>query len=139
MRTDIPAFYSQWFFNRIKEGFVLTRNPYNPSSVTKYVLSPTVVDCISFCTKNPSPIIDRLNEIKDFRQIWHVTITSYGKDIEPNVPSKIDVIESVKKLSAIVGKEKLFWRYDPIFISKKYSVEYHIRAFEKNTTPHHRS
>lgn len=131
MRTDIPAFFSNWFYNRIKEGFVMVRNPYNPSSVTKYILSPTVVDCINFCSKNPAPIIDRLDEIKDFRQIWHVTITPYGKDIEPHVPPKTDVIDSVKKLSEIVGKEKLFWRYDPIFISEKYSVEYHIRAFEK--------
>lgn len=134
MRTDIPAFYSEWFYNRIKEGFVMVRNPYNPNSVTKYVLSPTVVDCINFCTKNPVPIINRLDEIKNFRQIWHITITPYDKDIEPRVPAKADVIESVIRLSNIVGKEKIFWRYDPIFISEKYSVEYHINSFEKMST-----
>ena len=54
MRTDIPAFYSEWLMNRIQEGFVLVRNPYNPTQVTKYSLSPEVVDLIAFCTKNPS-------------------------------------------------------------------------------------
>lgn len=56
-RTDIPAFYSKWLMNRIREGYVLVRNPYYPSQVTKYSLSPNVVDCLAFCTKNPEPII----------------------------------------------------------------------------------
>ena len=57
MRTDIPAFYSEWLMNRIQEGFVLVRNPYNPTQVTKYSLSPEVVDLIAFCTKNPAPML----------------------------------------------------------------------------------
>ena len=57
MRTDIPAFYSKWFLNRIKEGYVCVRNPYDPKQVTKYSLSPEVVDLIAFCTKNPLPML----------------------------------------------------------------------------------
>lgn len=92
-RTDIPAFYSQWFVNRLKAGFVLVRNPYNPQSVTKFILAPDVVDLIAFCTKNPAPMLPRMDVLKDFGQYWFVTITPYGKDIEPNVPEKRHVIE----------------------------------------------
>ena len=55
LRTDIPAFYAEWFANRLKEGYVLVRNPYHPMQVTKYQITPDVVDVISFCTKNPEP------------------------------------------------------------------------------------
>lgn len=88
MRTDIPAFYSKWFLNRIREGYVLVRNPYNPSQVTKYSLSPEVVDLIAFCTKNPAPMLSHMDVLKSYGQYWFVTITPYGKDIEPNVPDK---------------------------------------------------
>lgn len=131
MRTDIPAFFSQWFYNRIKEGYVCVRNPYNPMQVTKYKLSPDVVDCINFCTKNPEPMINRWDEIEKFRQFWFVTITPYGKDIEPHAPDKEKVIESFQKLSTKVGIQAMSWRYDPIFITEKYSVDFHIQSFEK--------
>jgi DNA repair photolyase len=95
------------------------------------LLTPELVDCISFCTKNPAPMLDRLDEISKFRQFWFVTITPYGKEIEPNVPNKIAVMESFKKLSDAVGVNAVGWRYDPIFITDKYSVDFHINAFEK--------
>ena len=88
MRTDIPAFYHQWFLNRIKEGFVLVRNPYNRGAVTRYSLSPDVVDIIGFCTKNPIPMLSHLDKLQAYGQYWFVTITPYGRDIEPNVPDK---------------------------------------------------
>lgn len=130
-RTDIPAYFSEWFYNRIKEGYVYARNPYYPSQVTKYKLTPDVVDCICFCTKNPQPMISRLNELKRFGQFWFVTITPYDKDIEPNVPNKEKVMESFKKLSTLIGSEKIVWRYDPIFITEKYSLKSHLESFEK--------
>ncbi|SEW43205.1 DUF1848 family protein [[Clostridium] fimetarium] len=130
-RTDIPAYFSDWFYNRIKDGYVLTRNPYYEEQVMKYRLTPDVVDCLSFCTKNPEPMLDSLNEIDAFRQFWFVTITPYGKEIEPNVPEKEKVMESFKQLSKKVGVNAIGWRYDPIFITDKYSVEYHINEFEK--------
>ena len=131
MRTDIPAFYSKWFLNRIKEGYVCVRNPYNPKQVTKYSLSPEVVDLIAFCTKNPLPMLPFLDELKPYGQYWFVTITPYGKDIEPNVPDKETVMEGFKALSDVVGVDSMGWRYDPIFIDKKHSVEWHISEFEK--------
>ncbi len=129
MRTDIPAFYSDWFCHRLKEGYVMVRNPYNPSSVTKYLLNPDVVDVIGFCTKNPHPMLEYMNLLQDYGQYWFVTITPYGKDIEPNVPSKHQVIDDFITLSQIVGPEAMGWRYDPIFINEKYTVSYHIHAF----------
>ncbi|MBQ8814857.1 MAG: DUF1848 domain-containing protein [Lachnospiraceae bacterium] len=129
-RTDIPAYYSEWFYRRVEEGFVLTRNPYYPQQVTRYALSPDVVDCISFCTKNPQPMLRRLDELDGFQQFWMVTITPYGRDIEPFVPEKERVMDSFCALSERTGIRGMSWRYDPIFISEKYSLDYHIRTFE---------
>lgn len=131
LRTDIPAFYSEWFANRLRAGEVCVRNPYNPNAVSRYRLDPDVVDLIAFCTKNPKPMLPYMELLKPYGQFWFVTITPYEKEIEPNVPSKEAVMESVKQLSSIVGADAVCWRYDPIFISEKYTVERHIRDFEE--------
>lgn len=130
-RTDIPAFFSEWFFNRIREGYVLVRNPYYPRKVTKYLLDPDIVDCINFCTKNPEPMLPKIHELDGFGQFWYVTITPYGKEIEPNVPPAKQVIDSFQTLSDHVGLSRIGWRYDPIFLTEKYSLEHHIASFEK--------
>ncbi len=130
MRTDIPAFYSEWLLNRLREGYVLVRNPYDPSSVTRYSLSPAVVDCLGFCTKDPAPMLPHLSELAAYKQYWFVTITPYGRDIEPNVPPKERVMESFQKLSGAMGVDSVGWRYDPILITPNYTVERHIRDFE---------
>lgn len=98
-RTDIPAFFSDWFFNRIQEGFVCVRNPYFPHQVTKYILDPQAIDIICFCTKNPKPMLSRLDLIKDYKQFWFVTITPYNQTIEPYVPNKNEIIRSFIELS----------------------------------------
>ena len=126
-RTDIVAFYTDWFMNRYHEGFVDVRNPFNPKLVSRIDFSD--VDAILFCTKNPIPILNKINEINK-PIIFHVTLTPYKKDIEPNVPPKGEIVEAVKKLSKINGKDNLVIRYDPVFISAKYTLDYHIRAFE---------
>lgn len=131
MRTDIPAFYSEWFVNRIKEGFVLVRNPYNSSQVSRYSLSPDVVDLIGFCTKNPAPMLPHMDMLKGYGQYWFVTITPYGKDIEPNVPDKKKVMEDFKKLSDIVGVDSMGWRYDPILVDEEHPADWHIAEFGK--------
>lgn len=129
-RTDIPAYYSKWFINRIRDGYVYVRNPYYPQQVTKYILDPSVVDCIDFCTKNPEPMLKYLDEIKQFKQFWFVTITPYGIDIEPNVPNKDSVILSFQKLSQKLGKDLVSWRYDPIFFNSEFDLNRHIKEFE---------
>ena len=129
-RTDIPAFYSKWFMNRIREGYVMVRNPYYPEQVTRYRLDPAVVDVLAFCTKNPEPMLPFVEELKAFRQLWYVTITPYETEIEENVPDKAEVMASFRRLSDAVGKRAVIWRYDPIFVSEQYSVEFHQKAFE---------
>ena len=129
-RTDIPAFYSKWFMNRIREGYVMVRNPYYPEQVMRYRLDPAVVDVLAFCTKNPEPMLPFVEELKAFRQLWYVTITPYETEIEENVPDKAEVMASFRRLSDAVGKRAVIWRYDPIFVSEQYSVEFHQKAFE---------
>ena len=126
-RTDIVAFYTNWFMNKYKEGYVMVRNPFYPKMVSKINFSD--VDLILFCTKNPLPIIPYLKEI-DKPIIFHTTLTPYKKDIEPNVIPKGKIIEGVKEISNIIGKENTVVRYDPIFISDKYTIEYHKKNFK---------
>ena len=131
MRTDIPAFYSEWLMNRIRDEFVYVRNPYYRSQVSKYSLSPDVVDCLAFCTKNPHPMLKYLDELKEkYNMFWFVTITPYGKDLEPNVPSYEMVINDFKILSEKLGKNAVAIRYDPILINDNYTVEEHVKMFE---------
>lgn len=131
-RTDIPTYYSEWFFSRIKEGHVLVRNPMNPRQVSKTDLSPDVVDCIVFWTKNPKPMLKKLALLKDYHYYFQFTLTSYGKDVEENVPLKSDeMVDTFKRLSDAIGRERVIWRYDPIFLSDQYTMEYHMEYFEK--------
>ena len=129
-RTDITAFFSKWFLNRVDEGFVCTRNPYN-DDIYKYPLDSKIIDCLCFCTKNPKPLLKNIENLDKFRQYWFVTITPYGKDIEPNVPDFKSVMKSFKELSNHLGIKKVSWRYDPIFISEKYDLDFHIETFAK--------
>lgn len=128
-RTDIPAYYSNWFYNRIKEGYVLVRNPYYPSQVTRYRLTSDVIDVMVFCTKNPAPMLEKISELSAFDTFWFVTITPYGREIEPFVPEKEQVMMSFQKLAKTVGSGRISWRYDPVFITEKYSADEHIRLF----------
>ena len=131
-RTDIPCFYSDWFFNRIKEGRVCVRNPFNPRLVSEIPLSPDTVDGIVFWTKNPAPMLDRLELLRDYPYYFQFTPNSYGTDIERNVPSKRDsVIPTFIALSEIIGKERVVWRYDPILLNGKYTVQYHLKYFKR--------
>lgn len=127
-RTDIPAFYSEWLKNRFKAGFFDVRNPFYPKSVSRIHLKDA--DAIMFCTKNPIPIVDLVGQI-ELPVLMDVTVTPYHRDIEPAVPDKKKVIAAIKQMAEILGPDQMAIRYDPIFISERYSVDYHIRAFEK--------
>lgn len=128
-RTDIPAFYSEWFLNRIREKYVLVPNPYNPKIISKINLDPRVIDCIVFWTKNPNPMIDKLDELKDYKYYFQFTLNPYGEDVENHLPSLQKRIEIFKKLSDKIGKEKVVWRYDPLLTNRKYDTSFHKETF----------
>lgn len=129
-RTDIPACYSEWLFNRIREKYVLVRNPMNPRQVGRISLDPAVTDGIVFWTKNPIPMLDRLDELRDYPFYFQFTLNSYGKDVEPHIPSKSRVMApTFQRLSSMLGKERVVWRYDPVFFNETYTLDYHCRYF----------
>lgn len=130
-RTDIIAFYTHWFMKRYKEGFVDVRNPFYPKMISRIYFKD--VDAILFCTKNPIPILPYIQEIKK-PILFHITMTPYKKDIEPNVPPKGNIIKAIKKLASILDKDVIYIRYDPIIINHKYNIEYHKKAFENLCT-----
>ncbi|MDD6169640.1 MAG: DUF1848 domain-containing protein [Lachnospiraceae bacterium] len=131
-RTDIPNYYSEWFINRMKEGFLYVRNPMNIHQVSKIMLSPDIVDCIVFWTKNPKPMLDKLDALKEYKYYFQFTLTGYGRDVEKGLPhKKKEVIPVFKELSKKIGSEKVIWRYDPIFFNENYTKEYHINAFSQ--------
>jgi hypothetical protein len=131
-RTDIPNYYSDWFYNRVKEGYLYVRNPMNNHQISKIDISPDVVDCIVFWTKNPENMMNRLDELKVYKFYFQFTLTGYGRDVELNLPNKRQHMISVfQDLSKKIGHEKVIWRYDPILLNQNYSMEYHIKAFKE--------
>lgn len=130
-RTDIPNYYSEWFINRVKEGFLYVRNPVNVHQISRINLSPSCVDCIVFWTKNPLPMMDKLDDLQSYPYYFQFTLTSYGKEIEPNLPDKRKtMIPAFRELSRKIGKERVIWRYDPIIFTDRYTEEYHRKAFQ---------
>jgi DNA repair photolyase len=130
-RTDIPSYYSEWFFSRIKEGKVCVRNHINTRQISVINLNPELVDCIVFWSKNPKPMIDKLQLIKDYKYYFQFTLNPYKPDIEARLPPKTEIIETFKKLSDIIGPQRVIWRYDPILINTQYNTAYHIDKFDK--------
>lgn len=131
-RTDIPNYYADWFYNRLKEGFLYVRNPFNPHQISKIPLSPDVVDCIVFWTKNPENMLGRLEELKAYPFYFQFTLTGYGKDMEPGIPHKREHMLGVfQRLSEQIGADRVVWRYDPILFNHLYTPEYHLKAFEE--------
>lgn len=131
-RTDTVQYYSDWLLNRFREGYVLSRNPLFPNLINRIELTPETIDVVVFCSKDYAPILDRLHEISDrFNCYYHYTITAYGTDIEPRVPSIEQSIETCKRLAAMVGKEKIAWRYDPVLLTDSYTIKRHLETFDR--------
>lgn len=131
-RTDIPSYWSDWFLRRLQEGYVCVRNPMNPHQISQIDLSPDVVDCIVFWSKNPSPLAKRLDELDGYQYYFQYTITGYGKDVESGLPDKKEVLIPVfQDISKKLGPKRVVWRYAPIFFSDRYTPEYHLHAFEE--------
>lgn len=129
-RTDIPAFYAPWFMNRLREGFVLVRNPMNYHQVSRVTLDPSVIDCIVFWTKNAAPLVPHLAEIgQRYPFYFQYTLNPYAKDVEPGLSSLEERAETFRAISAQIGPKRIIWRYDPILLNEKYTVDWHIRQF----------
>lgn len=130
-RTDVPAFYSEWLLNRIREGYACVRNPMSYHQVSRIDIRPEVTDCIVFWTKNPAPMIGKLDELKDYQYYFQFTLNPYGKNIETAVAKKNGIIDVFKCLSDKIGPDRVVWRYDPIFFTKEIDMDYHLLYFEK--------
>ncbi len=130
-RTDTVQYYTKWLLKRFEEGYVYSRNPLFPNMVTRYELTPDKIDCVQFCSKDYEPILNDLPKITSrFNTYFHYTITAYGRDVEPRVPSAEKSVETLKRLSGIVGAKRLAWRYDPVLLTEKYTVAVHLKTFE---------
>ena len=131
-RTDIPTYYSEWFINRIRDGYLYVRNPMNIHQISKITLSPNVIDGIVFWTKNPIPMMQYLDELNNYAYYFQFTVNAYGKDVEVNVPNKNDVIiPAFRELSNRIGRDRVIWRYDPILLTEKYTIDYHVNYFNE--------
>lgn len=130
-RTDIPAFYSDWFFRRIKAGYVDVRNPINYHMVSRVSLKPDVVDCIVFWSKNPKPMIEGLDQLESYKYYFQFTLNAYDRLIEKSVPSESERVETFKRLSDKIGSKRVIWRYDPILLSDTIDVQFHLNAFSR--------
>src|SRR6056297_3462321 len=125
-RTDIPAFYSDWFMNRIREGYYFKVNPFNKNQKKGISLDSKEVDMIVFWSKYPEPMIEYIDELssKGYNFYFQYTLNNYPEILEPRLPDLEKRIEVFKKLSEKIGKKRVIWRYDPIIISNKTPMEF---------------
>lgn len=132
-RTDIPAYYSEWLVHRLRTGYCLVRNPVNFHQVSRVALSPEIVDCIVFWTKNPLPMLGKLPmlDAMGYRYYFQYTITPYDKLIERYLPGKQILVDCFSRLAGRLGRERMVWRYDPIILNDTLDITWHRRAFER--------
>jgi hypothetical protein len=130
-RTDIPAFYTPWFMNRIREGFCTVPNPFNRRQISRISLLPADVDAIVFWTRNPRPLLIRLDELdqQGYRYCFQFTLLDYPCLLDAKTPGLDISIESFRRLSERVGPERIVWRYDPIVLSNQTGINFHKRVF----------
>ena len=131
-RTDIPNHYSDWFFQRLEEGYVCVRNPINAHQVSRICLSPEALDMIVFWTKNPAPMLERLDELEAYKYYFQFTLNGYGPDIEPGMPDADTVrVPVFRKLSEKIGKKRAVWRL--AFLRPEEAVISRLAAFISRT------
>ena len=118
-RTDIPAFYADWFMNRLEAGFVLTRNPFNSRQIRRVELRPDAVEAIVFWTRNPTrllPYLDRIDAL-GYRYYFQFTLTGYPRALERATPALPRAIRVFRHLSERLGPKRVIWRFDPILLT----------------------
>ena len=132
-RSDIPAFYSRWFMNRIEAGFVLVANPFNSRQIRRIRLRPDAVEAIVFWTRHAAPLLPALPRLEalGYRSLFHVTLTGYPSRLEPHLPPLEQALASFLALSRLLGPERVIWRYDPILLCNWLPVAEHQRRFSQ--------
>jgi hypothetical protein len=130
-RTDIPAFYSEWFMNRVRAGFALVPNPFFPEKASRVDLCPEAVDALVFITRNPGPLLPHLDELESrgCRFCFQITITGYPRILEPRVIAADEAVRLFRKLSDRIGPAKMTWRFDPIVLSTPTSEDFIVESF----------
>ncbi|NOY59121.1 MAG: DUF1848 domain-containing protein [Calditrichaeota bacterium] len=138
-RTDIPAFYSTWFINRIRAGFCEVKNPFNSRQTSRVSLLPQDVDVIVFWTRNALPLMQYLDELDRLGYSYYFlyTVTPYEHDLDGKNPSLQKRIDGFIKLARKIGRDKVHWRYDPIVIGSKHDLQYHEEQFFQLTEKLH--
>lgn len=132
-RTDIPAFYSEWFMNRVRAGFCTVPNPFNREQVSRVSLNCSDVDVIVFWTRNPAPLIPHLDELDHYqlRYYFQFTIMDNPRSIDQKSPPVQIAVDNFKRLSDKIGPQRVIWRYDPIVFSSQLGSDYHIVRYER--------
>ena len=132
-RTDIPAFYTDWFMNRIRAGFAAVRNPFNARQLRPVSLAVADVDAIVFWTRNARKLIPHLTDLDllGYRYYFQYTITGYPTALEKSVPGLDQAVRTFAELSERIGSQRVLWRYDPILLSNLTTIDEHLRRFEK--------
>ncbi len=128
-RTDIPAFYWDWFCGRLQEGYVDVVNPFNRKQVSRISLQLGCVDCIVFWTKDPTRMLENLEVLRAYPCYVQVSLTPYDTDVEGNIRPKEDIVRAMQELSRRWGRERVVWRYDPILVNEDYTSERHFAWF----------
>ena len=130
-RTDIPAFYSEWFLRRLTEGRFLVPHPKVPGRLGLVQVSPENLDCIMFWTKNPAPMQDKLKVIDQLGYLYYFsfTLTAYGPEKEKHLPPKNEIIGTFQRLADRIGPTRVDWRFDPIMVDKTHSSAWHLERF----------
>ncbi len=130
-RTDIPAFYMDWFMERLRAGYAVARNPVNRAQARRVDLSPEAVDGIVFWSKNPAPLLSRTDTLSAYPYYLQYTLNAYGTDIEPGPPPMDARVGAFHALADAIGPHRALWRYDPILLTETYTAAFHVEAFAR--------
>jgi hypothetical protein len=132
-RTDIPAFYSQWFLERIRAGYCTVPNPFNAKQVSTVSLAPEDVDAIVFWTRNPRPLLAYLPELDERGHVYvfQYTLLDYPRWLEKNTPPVDAAIAAFREVAARIGPNRVIWRYDPLVFTRSIDADFHRGAFSR--------
>ena len=132
-RTDIPAWYATWFMNRIRAGWCRSRNPFRPSQTYRISLDPGTARAIFFWTRWPTPMFPYLDELADLghRFVFHVTLTGLPSALEPAGRSVAERVAAISTLARRIGRDRVWWRYDPIILGERFPPSFHLETFSR--------